>query len=135
MAFGAVRRLEFGRVFQLFEVVFIRPIIDVHLSLDTFATLLAGFPIPRVFFFVMMTADRVPAVVAMAAISGIREQLVFMLVIANPLPAAFRPGQVFCIAAQSALWFFRGIFFDLTFSLFIHFFSVIKLRRFIRFAQ
>jgi hypothetical protein len=98
----AQRVAEFGRVFQLLEVVFICAVVNVHFGLEIFSTLLASLPIAGVFFCVMVAAQGVAVVIAVAAIAGIREQLVFMLVVANPLPAALGLGQVFGFAAQAA---------------------------------
>jgi hypothetical protein len=53
-------------------------------------------------FGIMVATQRIPAMIAAAAVPGVGEQDVLILVIADPLPTTFCPGQVARFAAQAA---------------------------------
>ena len=94
--------LERRRVFEFLEIVLVRAVPDVHFRLETLATFLAILPAARVPFFVMITAQRVAAVVAMARISCVRKENVLVFVVADPIATARRTRQRFCCRAAQA---------------------------------
>jgi hypothetical protein len=67
-----LRRLVGRRVGQLFKIVIIRAVPDVHFCLKSLA-IRATFPVTRVFLFMVRAAKRVVAMIPMAAVPGIRE--------------------------------------------------------------
>jgi hypothetical protein len=73
LAFRTTRRLEFWRIFEFFKVVFVCPIIDIHLCLKIVPAFLAGLPIARMPLVKMMTTEGVTVMIAGTTISGIRE--------------------------------------------------------------
>ena len=97
--FRAASWFEFWRVLQFFKVVFICPIIDIHLCLKITPAFLAGLPITRMPFVEMVAAQCVAIMVSGATVAGVRKQDILMLVIANPIAAALGFGQVFGFAA------------------------------------
>lgn len=101
-AAGAKGWLEAGWVLQLFEVVVVGAVVDIHLGLDVLSALGAGLPTALVFLRVVESAQGEPAVIAMAAIPGIGKELVAVLVVADPLPAAVRPHQLGSLPAEEA---------------------------------
>ena len=111
---------------QLLEVVAVGAVVDVHLSPDALSAFRAGFPLAFVAFHMMGSAECQPAVVAMAAIPGIGKELVVVLVIADPLPTAFRPNQLRPLPAEEAalgwiqLWCWDPRYFGLLSSLCWH---------------
>lgn len=70
-AFSTPCWLKCRRIGQLFEVVFICAVIDIHLGFDVFSALDAALPLAVVSFSVVMPAERIAAVIARAAIAGI----------------------------------------------------------------
>ena len=54
------------------------------------------------FFGMMMGAQRVMIMVSMTAVARVREHNVLVLVIADPIPAAFGLRQVSCLSAKTA---------------------------------
>jgi len=54
------------------------------------------------FFGMMMGAQRVMIMVPMTAVACVREHNVLVLVIADPIPAAFGLRQVSCLSAKTA---------------------------------
>lgn len=96
------RRFVVRRVLQLFEIVFVCAIPDIHLGLERRAALLAILPMPLVPLAGMKAAQRETPMVARATASRVGEQHVFMLVVANPLPAALGFGEILRFAAQAA---------------------------------
>jgi len=101
-AAGAKGRLKGGRVFQLLEVVVVGAVVDIHLRLDVLSALGAGLPTALVLLRVVESAQGEPAVIAMAAIPGIGKELVAVLVVADPLPAAVRFHQLGSLPAEEA---------------------------------
>ena len=99
-AFRAALWLECGRVFQLLEVVFIRPVIDIDFCFEVIPAFLAGLPITGMSFVEMVTAKGVAIVVAGTAVSRKGKHDIVVFVIADPVAAAFRFGQVFGLTAQ-----------------------------------
>jgi hypothetical protein len=81
-----------GRVTQLFEIVFVGPIVNIHLGIEGFTTLGAILPMAFVSLTVMIAAKRVAVMVSTTAIAGIRKHHVLIFVIANPLAATFGLG-------------------------------------------
>lgn len=102
LALGAVDWLEGRRVFQLLEVVFVRAVPDVHLRLNGGTAFLAVLPAALVTLSEMIAAERVAPMVAVAAISGVGEELVFVLVVADPLAAALGASELAGLATESA---------------------------------
>lgn len=104
---GATARADGGfkvwRVLQHFEVVLVGAVVHVQLGLDVLPAFAAGFPIPLVTLCVVEPAQGVAAVIAMAAILGIGKELVVLLVVADPLPAAFRLHESRPLPAEEAL--------------------------------
>ena len=65
-AIGTVGRLKRRRVFQLVKVEFVGAIPNIHFDFGkTFPTFRAVLPAPGVMLVVVMTAQRIPAVIAM----------------------------------------------------------------------
>lgn len=104
---GTTARAEGGlkvwRVLQHFEVVLVGAVVHVQLGLDVLPAFVARLPMPLVTLRVVEPAQGVPAVVAMAAIPGIGKELVVVLVVADPLPAAFRLHEPRPLPAEEAL--------------------------------
>ena len=99
LTFRATSRLELWRVLKFFEIIFVRAVIDVHFGLKVSAAFFTGFPVARMSFIKMVTAQCIAIVVSTTTVMGVGKQNVFMLVIANPLAATFGLDQVFCFAA------------------------------------
>jgi hypothetical protein len=78
----------------LFEIVFIGSIPNVNLGSEIPAAFGAFFPIAGVLFGRMESSQRVMVVISMAAVARIREHNVLVLVIADPVRAAFRLHEV-----------------------------------------
>ena len=95
------RRFVVRRVLQFLKIVFVRAVPDIHLGLERCAANLAILPMPLVPLAGMKAAQRETPMVARATASRIGEQHVFMLVIANPLPAALCLREVLRLAAQA----------------------------------
>jgi hypothetical protein len=53
-------------------------------------------------FVKVVAAKRVSAVIPATTVASIREELIFVFVVADPIAAAFRLGQVLGLAAQTA---------------------------------
>ena len=109
-AFG---RLIIRRIRQLLKVVFVGAEPHVPLGLKVRPAVRAVLPSSGVAFVMVMGAPGVAPVVAVATVPGIGEEDVFVLVVANPLAAAFRAGEPARLAAQSAtrcVWFRGGRF-------------------------
>ena len=100
LAFRTSCRFEFGRIFQFLKVVFIRPIIDIHFSLEAIPAFLAGLPIARMPFVEMRTAQGVAIMVSVTTIASVGKQDITVCVVANPVVAALGFGQVFGFSAQ-----------------------------------
>ena len=112
---GAARWLEFGRVFKFFEIVFVRAVIDIHLGLEAIAAFFAGFPVARVPFIEVRTAQCIAVMVAGTTVMGIGKQDVILMVVADPIAAALGFGQIFGFTTQSAArLFFPRLFSGLT---------------------
>lgn len=103
-AVGASGGFVGGRVGQHFEVVLIRALIHVHFGLERVAALRAILPIARMCFVEVVAAEREAAVIPTTTVPGVGEHHVFVLAIANPIPAALRLGQVFRLSTQAAMW-------------------------------
>ena len=70
-AFEASRWFEGRRTRQLFEVVLISAVVDVHLGFNAFAALDALLPFAVVPFAVVMAAQGIAAMISRAAVVGI----------------------------------------------------------------
>jgi len=88
-------------VLQFLEVVFVRPIPHVHFRLERLAAQPTGHPIPRVTLVVMIRAKCVATVVAIAAISGVGEEPVGMLIVADKVVATRGSDQGAGLSAQA----------------------------------
>lgn len=100
---GTVSRLIGRWVLELLEVVCIGPVPDVHLCFcDLVSASRTLSPAAGVFFGVVEPTERVAAMVPGATIGRIREQHVFVFVIADPLSAALGLGQLARLAAEAA---------------------------------
>ena len=87
---------EIRWIFQFYKIVFIGSKVDIHFWFDLIATLVAFAPVfMSVLFIVVETAQRITVMIPPAAISSVREHLVFINVVANPLIAAIRFCQFF----------------------------------------
>ena len=103
---NACRGRIIWRIHQLLEVVFVRAVPDVHFRFKILPAFRTVLPLSGVTFGVVMGAERVVAVVAVTTVPAIGEQHVFVLVVANPLAAALRVGELAPLAAQTAT---RGV--------------------------
>src|SRR5207245_55589 len=89
------------RVLQLLEVVLVRPVVDVDLGLEISPAPAALLPGAAVSLRVVVAAQREAPMVAVTAVPRVREQDVRLLVVADPLPATPRRGQLRRLAAQA----------------------------------
>ncbi|OLS13937.1 MAG: hypothetical protein RBG13Loki_2440 [Promethearchaeota archaeon CR_4] len=103
LAFRALGRLVSGRVRQLFEVILVGAVPDVHLGFNVLPALKAILPPPRVSLVVMGRAQGIPVVIAVVAVRVVRKQDVLILVIADPLVAALSFRQAGCFSAKTTL--------------------------------
>lgn len=86
-------------ILQFLKVVFVRAIVDIHLSFNIFTTLRACFPVPGMVFCKMIATQRIPAMVAGAAIARIRKHNIFVFVITYPVIATWRFCQLLRLTA------------------------------------
>jgi hypothetical protein len=89
---------------QLLEIVFVRPIVDVHLCLDILSAAKTILPVAGVAFRMVIAAQSKATMIAIAAIPSIRKQDVLAFIVTNPLAAAIRFRQVGGLATQPTLW-------------------------------
>jgi hypothetical protein len=89
---------------QLFEIVFVRPVVDVPLCLDILSAARTILPVPGVAFRMVIAAQSKATMIAIAAIPSIRKQDVLAFIVTNPLAATVRFRQVGGLAAQSTPW-------------------------------
>lgn len=99
---GAFRRLVWRWIGHLLEVVLVGPVPNDHLGLEIRPAYLAGLPVTLVTLIEVMAAEGISAMVAAATYPGVREGNILMLIVADPVPAAFGPGQILCLAAEPA---------------------------------
>lgn len=90
----AERRRERRRVFQLLEIERVRRVPGVHLGLELRSAPRAARPITGVLFMVMKGAESLAIVVSVAAIPSVRENDVFVFIVADPVVAAFRADEL-----------------------------------------
>lgn len=95
----------FGRfigrwVRQLFKIVLIRSIPNAHLRLKGSAVGTV-FPIARVLLCMMIPAEGITAMVPAATVACVREEHIFVLIVAYPILAAFSLCQIPSLAAQT----------------------------------
>jgi hypothetical protein len=95
-------RLERRRIRQPLKIVFVRPVVDVDLRLELMAADVALRPPTSVAGTMVVRAERVPLVVARAAVACVTEELVVLPVITDPLLAALGTSEALGLAAQAA---------------------------------
>lgn len=95
------------RVWHLLEVVLVGSIPDDHLGVELCATFLAGLPVSFVALIEVICAEGVTAVVPATAVGGVREEDVLVLIVTNPVAAAFGLRQIPGFAAEPATWLVR----------------------------
>ena len=89
-----MRRFKRRRVFELFEVVIVRSVPDIHFCFEAGAAFVACLPITLMALVMMNRAQREPVMISVATVAGIREDHVLILVIAYPVPAALRSNEI-----------------------------------------
>ena len=87
--------LECGRILQFLEIVLVGAVPHVHLGLETFAAFLAVLPTTGMAFVIVVTAQCVAVMIAVAGIRCIRKENVIAFVVANPIVATWRARQRF----------------------------------------
>jgi hypothetical protein len=99
----AERRLERRRVFQLFEVVFVGAVPDVHLRFECRSAFFARLPLAAgVLLCVMVAAEGISLVVSEATFPREREHDVVRRIVANQVPATRRFCELAGLSAQAA---------------------------------
>jgi hypothetical protein len=96
---------ELWRVLQFLEVVIVGGVPNVHLSFEGIEAFLAVFPVAFMPFIVMIPAESIMVMVPVAAVPPIRERDILIMVIAYPIPAAFRFSQLSSLAAKATARF------------------------------
>jgi hypothetical protein len=94
-------RFEFGQVFKFLEVVLVGAVPDVHLGFEGFAAFVAVFPVACMSFIVMGPAEGIAIVVSIAAVPGVRERDILVMIVANPVPAAIGLSDLSDFATQA----------------------------------
>ena len=94
--------VERGGIFQLLEVILVSGVVTVHLERPDLPALRAILPPAFMALLMMSAADGVHRVIAKTTIARIRERHVLVRVIANPIPATRRAGELLPLAAKSA---------------------------------
>ena len=97
--FRTTRWLESWRIFELFEVILVRPIVDIHFGLEVIPAFLAGLPVAGMSFVEVMAAQCVAVMVSVTTIAGIGKQDIVLFVVTDPIAAALGLRQVFGLAA------------------------------------
>jgi hypothetical protein len=95
----APRGLERGRVLQLLEVIFVRPVVHVEFGFEFLAAGRASLPGARVLLGMVISAEREAPMVPVTAVPGIREENVLVLVVTDPVATAFGPRGSIRLAA------------------------------------
>jgi hypothetical protein len=85
----APRGLEPGGVLQLLEVVLVRPKVHVEFGLELLAADRACLPGTRVLLGMVKPTERVAPMVPVAAVPGMSEENVPVLVVTDPVATAF----------------------------------------------
>jgi len=101
----AFRWLVGRRIWQLREVVVVRPVIDIEFRFKSLTAGRAILPGAGMALGVVKTAQGVSTVVPGATVACVREQDVVGFVIANPLAAAFGPDEVASLPTETAATF------------------------------
>jgi len=99
-AIAAIGGVKLGRVRKLFEVILIGTVPNVHFRFDIVMTFGALLPAALVLFGMMGSAKGKAPMVSRTAIPVIAENLVILLVIADPIPAAFSLDQFLGFTAE-----------------------------------
>ena len=99
----ALCRLELRWIGHLLPVVLVRTVPRDNFRFGHLPAEWARLPITLVVIVVMVGAERKPSVIAMTAVPCVGERDVLVLVVADPLAAAFRPHEVLCRPADEAL--------------------------------
>ncbi len=105
-----MRRLERGRIFQFFEIVFIGGVMNVEFERLAFAALPALLPAARVFLVPVETADSEHRVIAITTVARVRKHHVFVRVVANPVFTTRSSRQFAGFSAQAASTLHRSPF-------------------------
>lgn len=95
-------RLEMWWVLQRLEVILVRAIPDIHLRRNGAEALFAILPMTLVAVMPVKRAERVAVVISRATVPRVREQDVFVMVIANPVSATTGLHQILRLAAKAA---------------------------------
>ncbi len=77
------------RILKLEKVVLVRAVVDVHLRLKLFRALQTFPPIARVLLRIMIASESITSMVPGAAILGVGEHDVCVLIVTDPLPTTF----------------------------------------------
>jgi len=93
--------LECGRIFQFLEIVLVGAVPDVHLGFEGFAAFVAVFPVAYMSFIVMGPAEGIAIVVPVAAVPGVRERDILVMIVAYPVPAAIGLSDLSDFATQA----------------------------------
>ena len=93
--------LECGRVLQFLEVVLVGAVPDVHLGFEGVTAFLAVFPVANMPFVVMGPTESVAIMISVAAVSGVRERDILVMIVANPVPAAIGLSDLSDFATQA----------------------------------
>ena len=99
---GAFRRLILRWFGHLLKVVLVRSIPGDHFGLKFASALCARLPIAFVPLVEVVAAQGISPVISVTTVSGIGEHHVFVLIVTNPVPAAFGPDQFLCLPTQTA---------------------------------
>ena len=102
LASGAARGFELRRIWELAEIVCARSAGDIIFRIEVCPALLAVNPVAAVAVGVVVAAERVSPVVAMATVPRIGKHHIVGLIVTDPFVAALGLRQVLGLAAKSA---------------------------------
>jgi hypothetical protein len=91
-------------ILELFEIVLICSIVDVHLCLKILPASRAILPVTWMSLIMVIATKRVPAMVPVAAVPGVRKYLVLILIVANPLATTVCSDEVLRLPTEPAMW-------------------------------
>lgn len=93
----------FGRFGQLHKVILIRAVVDIHfyVRFKHLPALLTILPAAPMAFGMVATAQGIAAMVAVAAIVSKGKHHILVFIVADPVVAAFRLGQILGFTAQA----------------------------------
>ena len=101
-AIGALGRVILRWVREHLEVEFVGAVIDIYFGFERVSALWTVLPVTLVPLIEMIAAKREPSMISTTTILSVGEHHVLMLVIADPITAAFGLGQVLRFAAEAA---------------------------------